>query len=491
MISKIRVFFSLIALLLVFQACQEDLHEIDQSAENNISFDSDLSGLIHSATLKDGSYDNILDNASSFSVKLPVDVIANGEAVSISSESDFEKIEAIFNKERYLPDSIQFVYPISGYLANYQEVILESDSDLEAIETQSVEGGGDEDIECYRFTFPLSLSIYDTQNQRAKTEIAESDQELFQLLNKLESKDLASLPYPISLRSNQDETLVVTSNSELENLLASAISLCDEGDEKFYNENDFLFSTSTLRIMLTDAPFPFDFVSEANVTIDRIEIKQAEEDDEESAFIILSEEEMSFNLLELTNGISATLSDMEVPVGTYDQIRMRVVESSVVLTDDRVFDLKIPSGSQSGIKVKFPTPLEIVEGEDSELLLDFDVSRSFKAQGNIKNINTIKGFLFTPVIKATQPKETGELQGTLTDIVSSLPLTGVQLSVFAADTLNTTTFSDAEGNYMIMGLMPGTYSVTAEYVDYLPETVEDIEVIVGEKTKVDFELTLE
>lgn len=491
MISKIRVLISIITLTLAIVACQEDLHEVNQSAESNISFDSELSGLIYSATLKDGSYDNILDNTSALSLQLPVDVIANGQAFTISSEADFEKIRAIYMQERYLPDSIQLAFPITGYLSDYRKVTLNSDNELEAIVAQSVEGGDDADIECYRFNFPLAVAIYDTQNQRASTKEVGSDQELYQVINQLAADHLASISYPISLTSSEGDVQSISSNSELENLLASAISLCDEGDERYYNDDDFLFNTGSLRVNLTDAPFPFDFVAEANVTIDRLELKLANEDDDESAFIILSEEERSFNLLDLTNGIIATLVDMQIPEGAYDQLRMRVTASSVLLTDDRVFDLKIPSASQSGIKVKFPSLLEITEGENNEMLLDFDVSRSFKAQGNVKNINTINGFLFTPVIKATQPKETGELAGTVVDDTNSLPLSGVQISVFAADTLNTTTFTDEEGDYMVMGLLPGTYAISAEYTDYLPNTVEGVDIQVGEKTKVDFELTLE
>ncbi|WP_456458887.1 DUF4382 domain-containing protein [Reichenbachiella sp.] len=488
MISKIRVLISTMTLMLAILACQEDLHEVNQSAESNISFASDLSGLISSATLKDGSYDNILDNTSALSLQLPVDVIANGQALTISSEADFENIQTIYNQERYLPDSIQLVYPVRGYLSDFREVILNDINELEAVVAQSVEGGDDEDIECYRFNFPLSIAIYDTQNQRSSTTGVNSDQELYQVFNRLSADHLASFSYPISLTSSEGEVQSISSNLELENLLSSAISLCDEGDEKYYKPEDFAFNTSTLRVKMTDAPFPFEFVVEANVTIDKIELKPANEEEE---FIILSEEEMAFNLLDLTNGITTTLVDMEIPTGSYNQIRMRVIESSVLLTDDRIFDLKIPSGEQSGIKVKFPSTLDIAEGEDSELLLDFDVSRSFKAQGNAKNISSIKGFIFTPVIKATQPKETGELTGHVTDISSSLAIEGVQLSVFAADTLNTSTFTDSDGNYTVMGLLPGSYSITAEQNDYLTETVENVDIQIGEKTKVDIELILE
>ncbi len=79
----------------------------------------------------------------------------------------------------------------------------------------------------------------------------------------------------------------------------------------------------------------------------------------------------------------------------------------------------------------------------------------------------------------------------MTDASDALPIEGAQLSVYAADTLNTSTFTDSDGNYTVLGLLPGTYSVSAEHNSYLSVSEMDIDILIGEKTSVDFELTLE
>ena len=241
-----------------------------------------------------------------------------------------------------------------------------------------------------------------------------------------------------------------------------------------------------LVIKLIDGPFPTDLVAEANVTISSILIKNVDEN-AGNPFLTLTEEEMSFNLLDLTNGVTATLVDMEIPDGTYDEIRMIVSEANIVLKDQTIFDLKIPSGEQTGIKIKLD-PLVIISDESgAEILLDFDVSQSFVVQGNPDTPAGIKGFIFKPVVRSANTDVTGSLSGKVTN-TEEVAFEGVQISVYSGDELVSTTFTTEEGKYKILGLLPGTYIVTAEHLGYVSVTVEDVEIEKGEETAVDFEL---
>jgi hypothetical protein len=142
---------------------------------------------------------------------------------------------------------------------------------------------------------------------------------------------------------------------------------------------------SRVRILLTDAPA--DFV-EANVLIERVELLG-----EGDRVILLADEPQPFDLLTLQDGITAIIADEDVPNGIYHQVRVIVNEEASVLFDDGTVEtLKIPSGSQSGIKMNLPA-LDI----DDDLIIvtiDFDVTASFVKRGN-----SGKGYLFKPVIK--------------------------------------------------------------------------------------------
>ena len=264
------------------------------------------------------------------------------------------------------------------------------------------------------------------------------------------------------------------------------------------DQDDVHSGTGRLSVQLTDAPFPHNLVAEANVTVFKVDARNkvgADTDVETDAengspFVVLMEQEIQVNLLELTNGVTKTLVDVDVPVGTYDLVRVYVKGINVVLTDGRVYDLKVPSGEQTGIKVFIKPGLTVAGGLSSDLLLDFDVSKSFVAKGNSKDVAGITGFNFKPVIKASNLSTSGSLIGTVTTLQNdtSLGLEGAQISVFAADTLNTTTFTDATGSYMVMGLMEGNYDVSVELEGYTSETASDVEIVAANKTEQRFEL---
>ncbi|RDY61173.1 DUF4382 domain-containing protein [Flagellimonas nanhaiensis] len=268
--------------------------------------------------------------------------------------------------------------------------------------------------------------------------------------------------------------------------------------------------TGRLSVQLTDAPFPFDLVAEANVTIFKVEARTVENDDDEdsdennssddmednssSPYVTLMEEEVDVNLLDLINGNTMDLADAEVPVGTYDLIRVYVKGVNVVLTDGRSFDLKVPSGEQTGIKVFIDPPLTVAGGLSSDLLLDFDVSRSFVPKGNINSVNGINGFNFKPVIKASNLSTAGTLQGNVstTQEEVQVALENAQVSIMDNEENPVTSgVTDSEGNYTVMGLEAGTYKVFASLNGYVNSDTLDVEIITANKTVQDFTLELE
>jgi uncharacterized surface anchored protein len=266
-----------------------------------------------------------------------------------------------------------------------------------------------------------------------------------------------------------------------------------------------------LTIQLTDAPFPLDLISEANVTIYKIEARQkgdtendlsmedegTMEDESEdmhdgNAIVVLMEEDITINLLYLTNGVTESLVDREILAGTYDQLRVYAKGINVVMNDEEgtTYDLKVPSGEQSGIKIKIKPALTIAGGLSADLLLDFDVSRSFVPRGNIRDMSKFNGFIFKPVIKVSNLSTAGTLAGVVTDKEDGAALVGATITVSQNDEIITTSLTDDTGAYMIMGLDPGDYEVTAALDLYDTSTVGPIEIVVGNKTVLNFELSL-
>lgn len=275
--------------------------------------------------------------------------------------------------------------------------------------------------------------------------------------------------------------------------LVVALSACS----KYGNELSYI-EYGTINLELTDAPFPYDFVSEANVTIFKIdarlkntlETEDTGESEDESNFITLYEGDMTANLLELTNGITKSMGEIEVPVGTYDLVRVYVSEGSVLLSDGTSYELNVPSGVQTGIKVFIKPGIEVASSITSDLLLDFDVHKSFKPKGNINAVSEITGFNFTPVIRAANMSVSGSLSGmvatTMGDVTT--PIEGATVSVVSGATVISTTFTDANGGYMFLGLDAGNYRVTLEAMDYETLISEEVTIIAANETNLDFSL---
>ena len=242
--------------------------------------------------------------------------------------------------------------------------------------------------------------------------------------------------------------------------------------------------TGTLSVLLTDAPFPADLVAEANVTIDSLEVRQKGGGGGDGPYITLSSSPQSFNLLDLGNGITEGLAELDLPTGSYDLLRLYVGEASVVMNDGTPYDLTVPSGSESGIKIFIKPDVAIIAGVKTELLLDFDVSRSFVMQGPM---DAPTGFSFKPVIRGVNQATTGGISGIVSDTASvALP----NIEVWAEqDTVVSTAFTDATGFYAMVGLPAGVYTVKAYTAGYDTASISDVAVTAAENITVDIVLT--
>ena len=228
-------------------------------------------------------------------------------------------------------------------------------------------------------------------------------------------------------------------------------------------------------VRLTDAPFPFSQVKRVDVYVVRIEGKLAETDSAQAAnpdsdgWITLVSPNTSINLLTLTGGTTATLGVASLPVGTYKSFRMIIDtdQSSVTLNDNSKPEVKWPGSGKNGIKIKLDQPFEVTNGT-TDLLIDFDVGRSFVMRGNDISKN---GLLFKPVIHGATVQTTGSISGTVRgDSASGATIAGATVEVLKAGTTLTDTnesnivrtgVTDGSGNFTLAFVPAGTYVLRA------------------------------
>lgn len=246
-----------------------------------------------------------------------------------------------------------------------------------------------------------------------------------------------------------------------------------------------------LRVVMTDAPFPIGLVAEANVSIERVEMREKGSDDD-ADFIVLTDVDTVLNLIDLQNGLTATLVELEVPAGDYDEVRVITGDATIILTDSTDFDLKVPSGSQSGIKVKVSPVIHVEEGLTTELLLDFDLSKSFVVQGNPSTPAGINGFNFKPVIRAVNASTAGRVQGTVIADAGDSALANVYIVLDADESEEVyEAYTNENGEYVLLGIPTGTYTLRAELEGYETAEQSGISIVAANSTTVNLSLTAE
>jgi hypothetical protein len=249
-------------------------------------------------------------------------------------------------------------------------------------------------------------------------------------------------------------------------------------------------STGQLTVKMTDAPIDLSLVSEANVTITKMEARRVleSEDDTANPFVEIYNETATYNLLELRNGVTEKLAEIEVPTGSYNLIRLYVEEASLTLANGMTYDVKVPSGDKTGIKVFIDPSLEVQGGLTAELLLDFDVSQSFVMKGNLETPAGVTGFNFKPVIRAVNESDAGRITGEVTDTASNVI---ADAAVWLEnDTVVTTTYTDTSGGYALIGIKDGTYDLYAVKENYDTTQISDVTVTAGNETTKNIELQL-
>jgi len=139
---------------------------------------------------------------------------------------------------------------------------------------------------------------------------------------------------------------------------------------------------STIRVRMTDAPAS---LNEVNIDLKQVNIKFQSDT---TSWTSMSTRPGIYDLLKLQNGIDTLIAEGTFPTGTVKEIRLVLGDNNTVKAGGTTYPLTIPSGSESGLKIKVNKKLsKPVE----ELLIDFDALLSVQKETD--------GYKLRPVIK--------------------------------------------------------------------------------------------
>lgn len=241
--------------------------------------------------------------------------------------------------------------------------------------------------------------------------------------------------------------------------------------------------TGELSISLTDATL-YEYQA-VYVTIDEIQVHRDNGDGWET----VASPQQTFNLLELVNGVREDLGLATLEAGHYTQMRLIIGDTPddslnifsqphpfanyVIVEDDTdlIHELKVPSGPQTGVKLV--NGFDINANQTTELILDFDASKSVVESGSSGNWH------LKPTIKVLETSTAAIVDGTVTDNSGNLQGAMVSAQIYngtASDekdwvTVQASTTTDANGEYALF-LSPGTYNLVAFAEGYVPACIE-------------------
>lgn len=263
--------------------------------------------------------------------------------------------------------------------------------------------------------------------------------------------------------------------------------------------------TGTLALSLQDAPATEDYQA-VYVTIKEVQVHMGGSEGSDASWKTTASPNATYNLLELVNGVREELGLADLESGSYSQMRLilgQTPDKSInILSEahpfpnyvierdtDAVHELKVPSGYQTGIKIV--KGFSINTNMTTELILDFDASRSVVKAGNSGK------WLLKPTIKVLELTKYAILNGMVTADGSDVEGAMVSAQEYVETpgtndpkdqvTVQAATITDEGGEYSLF-VEPGKYNIVV-YAESLQPFCKELSLAADTSSTLDVVLT--
>jgi hypothetical protein len=233
--------------------------------------------------------------------------------------------------------------------------------------------------------------------------------------------------------------------------------------------------SGTLSLALQDA-FSEDYKA-VYVTIKEVQVHLGNNENDDRNWEVVASPNKTYNLLELVNGVREQLGIAELEAGSYTQMRLIIGKTPdngmnllsrvhpfanyvIINPSNEIHELKIPSGHETGIKIVHGFVIE--ENETTELILDFDASKSVVRAG-------ASGlWLLKPTIKVLETRDYSIVRGTVfEDKASDSKLQGATVSAQQVSSGSPEVIASTisgEGGIYALFVHPGEYYIVGSKI---------------------------
>lgn len=207
-------------------SCQEESAVEDNSQA--LGANSQLTTLLLDLSAQGADVGFVADSTHCFNLRLPVEVVVNGQQILITDDSGYDAVTALFNQSDTDQDHIEYGFPVTVVFANGSQVTVSNQSQYDAL-AGACNGQQAYSNDCIAINYPITILGYDSSFQLEQTHTINNDAELFTLLAAIGSNEYYAIGYPLSVLINGTE-LVVSSNAQFEAAINNAIASCNTGN---------------------------------------------------------------------------------------------------------------------------------------------------------------------------------------------------------------------------------------------------------------------
>jgi len=247
----------LITLLFFTLSCQKEKIEISEETNNNLRANAPLYEIMARVAQNPTSQDNILDNSSCFMVQLPVDVIVNGQPITVNNASDYQTVQAAIDAFSGDDDIVNFIFPIVIQFQNFELQTINDVDELDEVSDDCDEDDDFNEIDCISINYPIVINTYDSNNQIASATTIQNNIDLYDFFETIEDTIYVSISYPISIVNSNGQNVVINSNGQLENAIENAIEECGNNSS----------NGITLESVITDGTWYVSYFFKNNIDI--------------------------------------------------------------------------------------------------------------------------------------------------------------------------------------------------------------------------------
>ncbi|MBQ0734532.1 hypothetical protein [Aquimarina celericrescens] len=225
--------------LVLFSCRSEDEDVLRPSEQDALKANTNVANLIQNTSMKDGSFDNIIDRANCFTIKTPFTVSVNGVELTVNNEEGLETAEDILDEFDDDQDIIEIQFPIVIIQEDFTEITIDDLSSFDDLaSTCPDENEEDDDIECIDFQYPITATLFNNNNDVINDISINNDEELYEFIDDLDDDLTVSIDFPITLILSDQSEVTVNSIQQLEAVIEDAEDDCDEDDDYDYNDDD-------------------------------------------------------------------------------------------------------------------------------------------------------------------------------------------------------------------------------------------------------------